>query len=85
MDVLCSRQLPRGTRRLVSVLKDALRQERLDPFYGGLTDQQGRTVYEEDDSLPSERLLTMFCMEGQVECSIPSPEVMSRQAMYLLG
>lgn len=66
-------------------MKDALRQERLDPFYGGLTDQQGRTVYEEDDSLPAERLLTMDWLAGQVEGSIPRPEEMTRQALDLLG
>lgn len=85
VDVLCSRQLPRGTRRLVSVLKDALRQERLDPFYGGLTDQKGRMVYEEDASLPAERLLTMDWLAGQVEGSIPGPEEMTRQALDLLA
>lgn len=36
VSVLCSRRLPTGPRRLAGVLREALKADRLDPFYGVL-------------------------------------------------
>ena len=84
VDVLCSRRLPAGTRRLASLLRDALRIERLDPFYGELINQQGTLVYGDDSSLPAEQILTMDWLSNHVEGHIPAPEELTQQTRELL-
>ena len=80
VDVICSRRLPAGTRRLAGVLRDAIRAERLDPFYGVLMNQRGHVVYGEDAPLPAEQILSMNWLSTYVEGSIPRPEELTDQA-----
>lgn len=84
VDVLCSRLLPSGTRRLAGVLRDALQAERLDPFYGVLMNQQGHVVYGEDAPLPAGQILSMDWLSTYVEGSIPPVEAFSQSAQELL-
>ena len=46
IDVVCSRQLPIGTRRLVELLKGTISSEKLNPFSGVLYSQTG--IVQED-------------------------------------
>ena len=80
VDVLCSRRLPAGTRRLAGVLRDAIRAERLDPFYGVLMNQQGHVVYGDDGPLPAQQILSMNWLSSYVEGSIPKPDELTDQA-----
>ena len=80
VEVLCSRRLPAGTRRLAGVLRDAIRAERLDPFYGVLMNQQGHVVYGDDGPLPAQQILSMNWLSTYVEGSIPKPEELTDQA-----
>lgn len=84
VDVLCSRRLPAGTRRLAGVLRDAIRAERLDPFYGVLMNQQGHVVYGDDGPLPAQQILTMNWLSSYVEGSIPKPEELTDRARELI-
>ena len=84
VDVLCSRRLPSGTRRLAGVLRDAIRAERLDPFYGVLMNQQGHVVYGDDAPLPAQQILSMNWLSTYVEGTIPAPEELTDQARELL-
>ena len=79
VSVLCSRRLPSGTRRLAGVLREALREDRLDPFYGVLMDQQGRVVYGEDAPMPAEQILSMNWLSSAVEGRIPELEDLQRR------
>lgn len=84
VDVLCSRRLPAGTRRLAGVLRDAIRAERLDPFYGVLMNQQGHVVYGDDGPMPAQQILTMNWLSSYVEGSIPKPEELTDRARELM-
>lgn len=84
VDVLCSRRLPAGTRRLAGVLRDAIRAERLDPFYGVLMNQQGHVVYGDDGPMPAQQILTMNWLSSYVEGSIPKPEELTDRARALI-
>ena len=84
VDVLCSRRLPAGTRRLAGVLRDAIRAERLDPFYGVLMNQQGHVVYGEDGPLPARQILSMNWLSTHVEGSIPKPEELTDHAREMM-
>ena len=82
--VLCSRRLPIGTRRLASVLRDAIRQDRLDPFYGVLMDQQGRVIYGDDAPLPADQILSMNWLSAYVEGHIPAFDELTLKAQELV-
>lgn len=84
VSVLCSRRLPSGTRRLAGVLREALREDRLDPFYGVLMDQQGRVVYGEDAPMPAEQILSMNWLSSAVEGRIPELEEFTEKAQELV-
>ena len=84
VDVQGSRRLPSGTRRLVSVLRDAIREERLDPFYGVLMNQQGWVVYGEDAPMPVEQILSMDWLSTYVEGRIPAMEELTETAQELM-
>ena len=83
VDVLCSRGLPIGTRRLVSVLRTALQAGRLDPFYGLLMspDQD-----PSDDSAPppAEQILSMNWLSPYVQGRIPAFEELTDAAQELV-
>ena len=84
MDVLCSRSLPIGTRRLVSVLRTALQAGRLDPFYGMLMDQQGQDSYEDSAPPPAEQILSMNWLSPYVQGRIPAFEELTESAQELV-
>ena len=84
VDVQCSRRLPSGTRRLADVLRDALREERLDPFYGVLMNQQGHVVYGDGAPLPAQQILSMDWLSTYVEGRIPTFEEFNLRAQELM-
>ena len=85
VDVLCSRSLPIGTRRLVTVLRTALQAGRLDPFYGMLMDRQGQDPYEEDSAPPpAEQILSMNWLSPYVQGRIPAFEELTEPAQELV-
>lgn len=83
VDVLCSRRLPVGTRRLMGLLQDSLHAGRLDPFYGMLMDQQGH--YDQDVPLPAHQILTMEKISDIVEGRLPSFEELDEKAQKLVA
>lgn len=83
VDVMCSRRLPVGTRRLIGLLRDALHSGRLDPFYGVLMDQQGH--YDEDVPLPAEQILTMNKLSDFVEGRLPAYDQLDEKAKILVN
>ena len=84
ISVLCSRRLPTGTRRLAGVLRDALRDDRLDPFYGTLVDQKGRVVYGDEVPISATQILSMNWLSSFVEGRIPAFEELSPTAQELV-
>ena len=87
--VLCSRRLPIGTRRLASVLRDAIREDRLDPFYGVLmvslnAGTMGGVIYGDDVPLPADQILSMNWLSAYVEGRIPAFDELTLKAQELV-
>ena len=83
VDVLCSRGLSTGSRRLVDVLKDAIHSGRLDPFYGVLLDQQGHVTHEDNVPLSADQILTMNWLSDRVVGRIPDYEELTERGKIL--
>ena len=85
VEVLCSRRIPTGARRLADVLKEALQNGRLDPFYGVLLDQEGHVAYREEDArLTAEQILTMGWLSEYVVGRIPDCEEFTPETQELV-
>ena len=80
IDVVCSRQLPIGTRRLVELLKHAICSEELNPFSGVLYSQTGVVQDDPDQELLPEEIMTMDWLADNVIGSIPEKEELKEQA-----
>ena len=84
VNVLCSRELPTGSRRLAEILRDAIQNERLDPFYGELRDQKGELVHYGSAPLQADQILTMNWLGQGVEDRIPELEELTDKAQELV-
>lgn len=71
IDVLCTRALPAGTKRLMQLLREELCAGRFHPFAGVLHTQYGETVGEEDGCLDAEQILKMDWLAENVVGVIP--------------
>ena len=69
IDLICSRNLPIGTKRLVELIKTAISRGEFNPFYGKLYSQNG--VVQEDanrELTPDEIILMDWLAENVVGC-----------------
>lgn len=83
VDVLLSRRVPQGTRRLVGLVREALCSGRLHPFTGELAAQNGEK--QRFESAPSpEMLATMDWLADPVEGHIPTPEELTESGRELV-
>ena len=80
IDVVCSRHLPIGTRRLVELLKATISSEKFNPFSGVLYSQTGVIQEDPDRSLTPEEIMTMDWLAENVIGSIPKKEELKEQA-----
>lgn len=80
IDVVCSRNLPIGTRRLVELLKATISSEKFNPFSGVLYSQTGVIQDDPDRSLTPEEIMTMDWLAENVIGSIPKKEELKEQA-----
>ena len=84
VNVLCSRELPTGSRRLAEILRDAIQNERLTPFYGELRNQRGELVHYGSAPLQADQILTMNWLDQGVEGRIPELEELTDKAQELV-
>ncbi len=80
IDVVCSRHLPIGTRRLVELLKATISSEKFNLFAGVLYSQTGVIQEDPDKSLAPEEIMTMDWLAENVVGSIPKKEELKEQA-----
>ena len=80
IDVVCSRQLPIGTRRLVELLKATISSDRFNPFSGILYSQTGIVQDDPDRSMLPEEIMTMDWLAENVIGSIPGKGELKEQA-----
>ena len=80
IDVVCSRHLPIGTRRLVELLKNTISAEAFNPFSGILYSQNGVVQDDPDRVMLPEEIMTMDWLAENVIGSIPTKEELKEQA-----
>ena len=82
--MLCSHRVPSGTRRLVSLLLDDLRNGRLDPFYGTMHDQSGKAMHSDDIPMTAQDIITMNWLSSHVIGEVPKLEEFTPKAQELI-
>ena len=85
IDVICSKYLPLGTKRLVELLKGTISSEMFNPFSGILYSQSGIVLNKPDGSLSSEEIMTMDWLAENVIGEIPSKEELNEQATPVIN
>lgn len=71
VDLICSQDLPKSTKRLVDLLRSNICSETLIPFSGELIAQDGTVMNEADKVLSPQEIITMNWLIDNVVGSIP--------------
>ena len=80
IDVICSQNLPIGTKRLVELLRATISSDIFNPFSGILYSQTGVVQGEPDRILSPEEIMTMDWLAENVIGSIPKKEELKEEA-----
>lgn len=80
VDVVFSKYLPIGLKRLAGLLKTSISTEAFDPFAGILYSQTGVVVDDPNRSLLPEEIMTMDWLAENVVGTIPHKEELKEQA-----
>lgn len=80
IDVICSKNLPIGTKRLVELLKKTISTGEFNPFSGVLYSQNGVVQEDPNRSLTPEEIVTMDWLAENVIGAIPKPEQLQEKA-----
>ncbi len=84
IDLICSRNLPQGTKRLVDLLHNDICAETLIPFSGELWNQEGVLVNTSDKALPPNEIITMDWLADNVVGSIPAFSELNEEAQAVV-
>lgn len=84
IDVICSKDMPHGTHRLIEFLKTAIRAGSFHPFDGLIYSQNGIIQCKEGESLEPEEIITMDWLAENVVGRIPEFEELTEEAQALL-
>lgn len=85
IDVICSQNLPEGTRRLVDFLRKTISSGELNPFSGVLYSQDGVVQSDPGRSLTPEEIITMDWLAQNVIGSIPGEEELTEQSWPVIS
>lgn len=80
IDVICSQNLPIGTKRLVDLLKKTITSGEFNPFSGILYSQTGVVQEDPNRSLTPEEIVTMDWLAENVVGTIPKMEELQDEA-----
>lgn len=84
IDVICSQNLPTGTKRLIDMLKQNISTGEFDPFSGILYSQAGIVQDDPARSLTPEEIVTMDWLAENVIGTIPKAEEFEEQAIPVI-
>ncbi len=85
VDVICSQNLPVGTKRLIELLKNTISADKFNPFAGILYSQTGIIKSHPDNILTPEEIMTMDWLAENIIGSIPSETDLTEQAQPVLS
>ena len=74
VDVICSQNLPIGTKRLIELLRHTISGGQFEPFSGILYSQDGVVQDDPNRSLTPEEIITMDWLAENVRGRIPTEE-----------
>ena len=80
VDVVCSQNLPIGTKRLIEVLRETISSGQFNPFSGVLYSQEGIVQDDPSKELSPEEIVTMDWLAENVIGSIPKEEELKEQS-----
>ncbi len=80
IDLICSQNLPIGTRRLIDLLTKTIHQGEFNPFSGILYSQEGMVQGDPEVSLSPEEIIEMSWLAENVKGSIPRMTELEEQA-----
>lgn len=80
VDVVCSQNLPIGTKRLVDLLKETVSRGEFNPFSGILYSQEGMVQGDPNRSLSPEEIVAMDWLADNVIGMIPQKEELEETA-----
>lgn len=84
LDVICSKNLPRGTNRLIDFLKNSIRSGSFQPFDGDTYSRDGIRRCGENQKLTPEEIVAMNWLVENVVGSVPGLEEMTDEARDLV-
>lgn len=85
IDVVCSRHLPIGTKRLVHLLKDAITSGDYNPFSGVLYSQNGIVQNDPERILRPEEMVNMDWLAENIVGHIPTADELSDSAIPIFS
>lgn len=85
IDVILSKNLPEGTKRLVQLLKNDICSGEFNPFSGLLCDQEGVIRHEEETPMDPEEIITMNWLVDNVVGHIPSINELTDEAKQIVA
>ncbi|MGN1166201.1 MAG: BMP family ABC transporter substrate-binding protein [Lachnospiraceae bacterium] len=85
VDVICSQNLPIGTKRLVELLKKTICSGEFNPFSGILYSQNGIVQNHPYDTLSPEAIVEMDWLAENVIGSIPKEEELTEQSKPVIN
>lgn len=83
VDLICSQNLPQGTKRLVDLLRNNICSDILIPFSGEIWAQDGSVVNGAEDVVPPRDIITMDWLADNVVGSIPSISDLTEEAQAI--
>lgn len=84
IDVICSRNIPHGTHRLIEFLKKSICAGDFHPFDGLIYSQKGIIRCEKGETLNAEEIITMDWLAENVIGQIPEFEELTEEAQALV-
>lgn len=85
VDVICSRNLPIGTQRLVDLLKNTICRGEFNPFSGVLYSQEGLVQNDPYRTLTPEEIVTMDWLAENIIGHIPTPDELLENALPVVS
>ena len=85
VDVICSKHLPAGTQKLISVMTNLIREGTITPFSGKLTSQNGVVRNEDDGAMLHEDILKMDWLAENIVGMLPTAEDLVDEARTVVA
>lgn len=85
IDVICSRNLPIGTKRLIELLKETIMKGEFNPFTGVLYAQDGIIQNDPERSLTPEEIANINWLAENIIGHIPSKDELLESAMPVVA